>query len=232
MKHAKKWTVAVALLATVALAQAVQRSLALTINGQRSTTGAIVVNGRTYVPVEALRAAGVTATQSASALALTVPAAPAASGGSNQVAGLAGCVNEQLFNGVWRLRVTNVSNVTDGDRKGTAVSIEVRNGTNGTTSLANSGAGGPASQLDNVQLVTQDGASYTPSGSIFDLQGVAARDVPQGAPLSFTLNFFPNPAANGQISPPSRLVFRVDRGPGTSYTVADPSFRVNLTCRR
>lgn len=232
MKHAKKWTVAAALLATVALAQAVQRSLTLTVNGQRSATAAIVVNGRTYVPVDALRAAGVTATQSAAALALTVPTAAAAQGGANQVAGLTGCVNEQLFNGVWRLRVTNVANVTDGDRKGVAVSFEVRNGSNRPQTLVATGAAGGLGELDNFQLATRDGATYGPSGSLFDFQGIGSREVPQGAPFTFALNFFPNPDASGNVSPADRLVIRVDRAQNAGYTVADPSFRVNLTCRR
>lgn len=47
-----------------------------------------------------------------SALFFPIPAfaaAPAAQGGSTQVAAQSGCLNQWMFNGVWRVRVTNVA---------------------------------------------------------------------------------------------------------------------------
>ncbi len=61
----------VVLLGGLALAQAVQRSLNITINGASSSEKAIVVAGKSYVPVSALKSLGVNVTASNSTLALS-----------------------------------------------------------------------------------------------------------------------------------------------------------------
>ncbi|MEY4531772.1 MAG: hypothetical protein RLZZ156_2493, partial [Deinococcota bacterium] len=67
------------LLGSLALAQAVQRSLNITINGASSSEKAIVVAGKSYVPVSALKSLGVNATASGSTLALSRAGGAAAS---------------------------------------------------------------------------------------------------------------------------------------------------------
>ncbi|WP_052351538.1 hypothetical protein [Deinococcus pimensis] len=218
----------------VALAQAT-RTLQLTLNGRASSVPAIVVNGRTYVPLDALRSAGATSSVSGTRLSVTLPGAPsgAPAGGSDQRAALEGCVNEVLFNGVWRFRVTRVENVTGPDgQKGYALGVEFRNGTTSARDLAGTGAGGAGYELDNFQLALKDGGTSGPVGSVLDLQAIATKAVPQGAPNAFRLTYFPPPGADGAVAAPDKLVVAVERPPGVPYTAANPSFRVRLDCTR
>lgn len=57
-------------------------------------------------------------------------AAPKAEGGSTQVSAQDGCMNQWMFNGVWRVRVTNVAFVPKGDKaNGWDVTMQWANGT-------------------------------------------------------------------------------------------------------
>ena len=89
----KKLILAVFVLLGMALAADV--SLKLTVNGKPSSTPAIVVNGKTYLPLEALERAGLKVMRSDGALAVTLPgtSSPSSStavGGANQRASLEG----------------------------------------------------------------------------------------------------------------------------------------------
>jgi hypothetical protein len=91
----------VVLLGGLALAQAVQRSLNLTIQGASSSEKAIVVNGKSYVPVGVLKSLGVNATLQNNTLALSRAAdgsAPAAGGtaGTQQLAGGVGAIGQAV----------------------------------------------------------------------------------------------------------------------------------------
>lgn len=215
---------------SVALAQTV-RTLPLSVNGRSSSTPAVVIDGRTYVPVEALRAAGVTVTQAGGRVTVTVPAP--ATGGANQTAALEGCVGDTLFNGVWRARVTNVSSVSGPDgQRGYGITLEFRNGTTQQRDLAGTGAAGEAYELTNFQLALRDGSTLTPSGSILDLQAIATRPVPQGAPHVFRLQYFPPAGASGALTDADRLVVAIARAGNAPYSVPNPSLRVRLNCSR
>ena len=78
------------LLGGLALAQAVQRSLNITINGAASNEKAILVAGKSYVPVSALKSLGVNATASGNTLALS-RAGAAATGQADQASTPRGC---------------------------------------------------------------------------------------------------------------------------------------------
>lgn len=228
----KRWLpIGTALLATVALAQAV-RTYTLTVDGKASTVGAIVVNGRTYVPLDALRAAGATATLSGDRLALTLPRG-AATGGADQKPALEGCANETLFNGVWRFRVLNQDGTVGPDGKFAYVfTVEFRNGTARPLDLNVSGAAGPILELTNMQLALKDGKTLPPGGSILDRQAIATKSVPQGAPHAFRLTYFPEPDASGNYAQPDKLVVAVSPTPSVKYPVPNPSFRIRLDCAR
>ena len=89
---------AVVALSTLALAQQVQKMLELTINGTPVAEKAVLIGGKTYVPLSSLKQFGFNGTQTGNTLALSAPKS-ASSGGSNQLAALEGCVGETLFNG-------------------------------------------------------------------------------------------------------------------------------------
>jgi len=215
---------------SAALAQAV-RTLPLTVNGRGSATPAVVMNGRTYVPIEALRTAGVTVTQTSGRVTVSVPAV--AAGGANQTAALEGCVGESLFNGVWRARVTNAAAITGPNgQRGYALTFEFRNGTTQQRDLAGTGAAGAVYELNNFQLALKDGSTHAPSGSILDLQAIATRPVPQGAPHVFRLQYFPPAGASGDVSDADRVVVAITPSANVPYAVPNPSLRVRLTCQR
>ncbi|PZA06202.1 MULTISPECIES: hypothetical protein [unclassified Meiothermus] len=194
----------------------------LVINGKASSTPAIVVGGKTYVPLEALKAAGVSVSVSGSTLSLTLPGAPQAQGGANQVAALEGCVNEWLFNGIWRFRVLSVEPLPAGGRGGWKAMVELRNGTTANgAALAGTGWQGLLLALDN--------------GNTIESGYVQMRDKPfaPGTGMVQEAVFY----SEETDKTPTKLLLLLDPNKmNTSlkirYSVADPSFRVRLDCRR
>ncbi|AWR87163.1 hypothetical protein [Meiothermus taiwanensis] len=167
-------------LSALVLAQSAQRTYRLFINGQAQATPAIVVNGKTYVPLEALQKAGAQASLQGGELRIQlIPV-----GGQEQAMLLEGKKGEWLSNGTWRLRVLEVTPGTNpffGSGPGYVVRVEVRNLTRNKTSLHKTGFDG-FQLLDNQgnKLVAADfGEKYT--------------DIAQADGLVITLRFGPNP---------------------------------------
>lgn len=209
------------------LAQAVQRQLNLVINGKASTAKAIVVNGQSYVPVSALQGLGIRAQVSGTTLTLTGQPA----GGADQRASLEGCLNEWLFNGIWRARATKVEQADLNGLKAWAVTLEVRNATTKTLEAWNAGF----KDLSSLTLAFADGATVSSDS------GALGRDyndkiynaiVPQGAAVTAQLNFPQN-----RTDAPTKLLIEMDTtriGPKYSLAFAtpNPSFRFKLDCAR
>jgi hypothetical protein len=213
--------VLVVLLSALALAQVAQRTYRLVVNGKASSGQAIVVGGKTYVSLEALRAAGVTSSLSGNTLTLTLPGAPVAQGGANQNAAVEGCLNEWLFNGLWRFRVTSVQPSTD--PQGWKATVEVRNGSRADgLALAGTGWGG-------MRIILSDG---NPVEVLSDAVDVRDQPFLQGAGKTITLAF----PSEETSKTPSKLFLLLDpkglAGTNLRYTVPDPSFRVRLDCRK
>jgi hypothetical protein len=223
------------------LALAAQTNLKLSVNGQTSSVPAVVINGQTYVPLSALTAAGASATTTSSSLSLTLPgtkvaAAPAGNvkGGANQLAALEGCIGETLFNGVWRFRVTSLSAATVEGKPGYLVALEMRNGSPRPQYVY---ATGLSNTNDAYTLAAADGntgiwrTNYT-------LNDFADRNVPQAGLFTYTFKFWPDdnatPEQANQV--PTKFIMRINTKyvtkADTPYSVPDPSFRVNLTCKK
>lgn len=180
--------------------------------GKTIPGSAIIQNGRTYVSADALKAAGIAVNVKGNVVSL------APIGGANQVAAVEGCTNDQLFNGVWRFKVLDVTGGGDTWR----ARVELRNGaTVGGYSLSGSGLGSVGLQLDTGK--TLDAASFLDLSDHAFLPGEARTGTVD----------FPTNAATGK---PVKLVLTLDpQGVANTplkYTVKDPSFRVNLTCRK
>lgn len=124
------------------------------------------------------------------AAADTTPAAhPTAEGGSHQLSAREDCMNQWLFDGLWRLRVTNVAAVMDstGLLPGYAVTINVRNGSNVTTQLDKTGVDlKPAGHL-----VFDDGNALdsTDAADIVAWNNVLFKDLPPSAGFTHTINY-------------------------------------------
>lgn len=190
-------------------------TVTVTLNGQPTALTTTVIGGTTYVRLADLQKA------------------LAAQGGANQKASVSGCVNEWLFNGIWRMRVTKVQPFRDdsyGD--GYGVTVEIKNGTTQTLTMSNAGI-----PYDNaVNLTFADGNSWAK----MTLGRGAWQDktyakLPQGTGTVYEFRIFPEEkgAAPGA---PTKFLFEVetklDSDVKARFSVPDPSFRVDLTCKK
>jgi hypothetical protein len=214
--------------ATIALAQAV--SYKLSINGRSYSSSAIVVRGETYVPLKALQVSGVRSSLAGGVLTLTLPGAQSGgtgnqqvAGGANQVAALEGCINEWLFNGIWRVRVTDPQVMT-GDRNGMSFRFEFRNGTK-KAGFAPSGTG-----FRGIQMALDDGTTVGAA----NVNEVSDPPYIQGGSHAQTIEFFWEDTART----PTKLIVLFDPNDdyyklGTlKFSVPDPSLRFKTNCQK
>ena len=209
-------------LGSIALAQSI--SYRLSINGKSYSSSAIVVKGETYVPLKALQASGVRSSLAAGVLTLTLPGTQA-TGGANQVAALEGCLNEWLFNGIWRIRVTDPQVMT-GDRNGMTFRFEFRNGTS-KGGFAPSGTG-----FRGIQMALDDGTTVAAA----NVNEVSDPPYIQGGSHAQTIEFFWEDTARTPIKllvlfDPNDVYYK-GRGDGVKFTVSDPSLRIKTDCQK
>lgn len=174
-----------------------------------------------------------------------VVAAPAplatTAGGSHARAALAGCMNQWLFNGIWRVKVTAVDAIkTPPDAAGNfnagwGVTVQFRNGTSADLLPATSGLG-------HLTLVSADGdttdVGLTTTGTL-DSQKLAYHDFPPSAQYTHQLTFwYPIGTAAADIKQPVKFLIAFDpamrnnAGSGPRYSTPSPSMRVDLTCKK
>ncbi|WP_425145794.1 hypothetical protein [Deinococcus sp.] len=193
--------------------------LRVTLSGANIPGSAVVLNGKTYISSDALKAAGFTVTVKNGAANLTPVSA---AGGANQLSAVEGCLNQTLFNGIWRFKVLEVTR----DATDWHVRVEVRNGT-AQNSLSMIGTGLPPSNNFNLQFDSgKVVASRSGSPELRD------RGFIQGEAFGVTLDF----DAEGVTGRPVKLVVPLDPTQTASlpvkYSVKDPTFRIDLTCRK
>ncbi|MDQ6781081.1 MAG: hypothetical protein M3Z37_08050 [Candidatus Eremiobacteraeota bacterium] len=169
------------------------------------------------------------------------PAPPkAAPGGSHQRAALAGCLNEWLFNGIWRVKVTSVGPIktppdTAGNfNSGWGVTVQFRNGTNVDLVPSTTGMG-------HLTLVAADGDTMdiglTTSGTM-DAQKLGYHDFPPSAQYTHQLTFlYPYGTAAADIKKPVKFLITFDASirnasSGPHYSTSSPSMRIDLTCKK
>lgn len=185
----------------------------LKINGKAVGGKPLMINDRLYVPVSALKSAGMTASIDGDTLSLSTSAA----GGANQQAGVEGGLGDWLFNGIWRFRVISVDKV-EGDVSGWKAAVEIRNG----SKFDGYSPGGTGWQ--GVTLVLEDGTSVPARSDAPDFRDLGLN---QGAGNAQTLYF-----DTDSSSKPDRLILRFDpkglEGTPLKFSVKDPTFRVSL----
>ena len=227
MKFKTSALLPLALLSGLALAAGLNYSVV--VNGQVAPDQAIVVGGKTYVPLSALKLLGVPSSLKGTTLTLGAsPAAPTAPGGANQRASLEGCIGETLFNGVWRLTVTSVTPAVrySGQQKGYNVKLSWKNGTARTIDALNTGT-------KAITLVLQDGSTLTSENE----QDLKYKSLPQASGTTVGLVFWADSAQTAAgLAPPSKLLIEINASgaaaSGVAYTAPNPSFRVRLDCSR
>ncbi len=225
-----------ALLTSLALAAGLNYSVV--VNGQVAPDQAIVVGGKTYVPLSALKLLGVQTSLRGNTLTLGAQGAPtAAPGGANQRASLEGCVGETLFNGVWRFTVRKVEAIGAdvGLGPGWGVTVELRNGTTTKTSLLDTG-------LTSIDLVQPDGNTFVFEERTAE-EPFLYKAVTQAGGVTYQLRFHVQDARAeaASVPRPTKLTVQIDPKRLTAgyliagkvaYSTPTPSFRVNLDCQK
>jgi hypothetical protein len=221
----KRYQIALGVLILGGLAFAQAVSYKLGINGKSYSSNAIVVRGETYVPLKALQAAGVRSSLKGGVLTLTLPASNGqkTEGGANQIAALEGCVGEWLFNGIWRVRVTNPTPIS-GDRNGITYRFEFRNGTN-KGGFAPSGTG-----FRGIMLALDDGTTV---GAV-NVNEISDPPYLSGGSHAQVLEFF----WDNTERTPTKLIVQFDANDPyyklgeVKFSVPNPSLRINTKCQK
>ncbi|GGJ53925.1 hypothetical protein [Deinococcus roseus] len=203
--------VAAALLMGSALAA---NTVKLNINGQVIEAPVVKVNGKdvVQVPLDFLQSAGALFT-----------------GGSNQVDALQGCVNQDLFNGVWRLKVGEQHQQTDDDEYW-FTEFTVSNGSKYNLFLSQ--------YIDSDKITVVDAAGKISSENyIFEAvkNQVAGPQLPPGGSIKLRLA-----TRLRTITPPlSKILIQIDatRVPNGANIkklpfVKTPNFRIDMTCKK
>ncbi|ULH17283.1 hypothetical protein MF271_18165 (plasmid) [Deinococcus sp. KNUC1210] len=216
-------TIRVGMLGTLALtsfALAATTTYNVVVNGQGAADQAIVVGGKTYVPLSAVKLLGVNTTLTGNTL--TLGSTPA--GGANQRASLEGCLGTPLFNGVWRLSVKSVRPISryNGQQQGYGLTLTWKNGTVKTIDALNTG-------VKAFTLVLADGTVLDSE----NVQDVQFKHLPQAAGTTLELPYY---APSGvRAAAPSKLLVEIQAAgaapSGVAYTSPTPSFRVRLDCQ-
>ena len=222
--------------AVLGLAVAAGSSYNLVVNNQVSSENAIVVSGKTYVPITVLKSLGVTSSLKGTTLTLSNSSISSAAqgvtaGGANQRASLEGCIGETLFNGVWRLTVKSVTPITRfGNQPGYSLSLEWKNGSKVTVDALNTG-------IKSLDLALEDGTVLQTE----DAQSLTYKKLLQGAGASLELKFYAGSAMSAdQLSKPGKFLVEIDPkvlanssiSAGAAYSTPNPSFRVALDCKK
>ena len=226
--------------AVLGLAVAAGSSYSLVVNGQVSSEKAIVVGGKTYVPLSVLKSFGVSSSLKGTTLTLGSSAAPTpqiSAGGANQRGSLEGCIGETLFNGIWRLTVKSVEQIEPdvGLGPGWGITVELRNGTKTKTTLHDTG-------LETIDLVLPDGNTLVFEERTAE-EPFIYKDLAQAGGVTYQLRFhfqdarmpstdLPRPAKLTVQLDPTRLTAGYLIAGKVAYSTTNPSFRVKLDCQK
>jgi hypothetical protein len=150
-------------------------------------------------------------------------------GGSHQLRALQGCLNQWVFNGVWRVRVTKVSPITSpfGALPGYSVALDVRNGAKSDAMLMQTGASAPVLALADgniLELSTEDGVAWT--NKFF-------QNLPPSAGFTMTLPYYLS-AKPTSMPKALKLIIEIDATKAWKgqphYQAGDPSLRIDVQC--
>jgi hypothetical protein len=212
-------------LSMVALAQTL--SYSLSINGKNYSSTAIVIKGETYIPLKALQAAGVRSSLNNKTIVLTLPTT--GEGGANQITALEGCLNEWMFNGIWRFKVNTFKSFTEFERSGWETQVEIRNGTKSSDiAPASTGFSGISVSLPDGNVIAAE-----------NVNALADAPIKQGQGVITTLRFYNEQKLNSEpqkfimlFQPKAFDINYIRSAFGVSYSVSDPSFRIRLNCTK
>jgi len=219
------------------LALAASSTLKIVIGGQPSSLTTATVGGRTYIPIEILQQLGIAYTVQGGTLSIGAGKTAVTAGGANERPSLEGCMNETLFNGVWRIKASKLEKISkDGGTPGWGLTLELRNGSKTTLISTDAGVSGTG---EGIQLAFAD--ANTLSVDPYDVQKLTYATLPQGGAVTRQLKFYyPNDVASSAVQTPTKFLLQVDpkgigdstRAKGVAFSSANPSFRVRLDCTK
>jgi len=160
-----------------------------------------------------------------------------APGGAMQRMSVTGCMNEFLFDGVWRLKVLSFEKGMYYGTAGYAVKIQLRNGTSKQLQVSYTGVGGEYGR--NINLIMSDDSSVpveTVGSNTGDYVAFIKASAAPGSAVNSSLKFYPAQAVLDSADiKPKKLLIEIDPkaiNPNITlhYAIADPSFRVKLDC--
>ena len=171
------------------------------------------------------------------ALAVTLPGAAPAAGGTNERVSLEGCLGEQLFIGVWRIKASKLERTNkDENVPGWGLTLEVRNGSKATISPVDAGFD-PTGQ--GIQLAFDD-ATTIPVDPL-EVQKLTFASLPPGGAVTQQLRFYyPFGTKEDALKTPVKFLLEINakgigdstKAKGVAFTVANPSLRVRLDCQK
>ncbi len=229
----KKLVIGILILSSLSVLAA-SVTLKLSINGINSSTPAIVQNGKTYIPLEALQKAGVKTSVTKTEIKLELPGF---NGGTNQRASLEGCLGETLFNGVWRVKTSKLERIKkDESTPGWGLTLEVKNGSKATITPVDAGFDGTG---QGIQLAFADASTLNVDA--MDVQKLTFASLPAGGSVTQQLKFYyAFGTLEETVKTPTKFLLEIDakgigdstKAKGVAFSVANPSLRVRLDCQK
>lgn len=229
----KKLVIGILILSSLSVLAA-SVTLKLSINGTTSSTPAIVQNGKTYIPLEALQKAGVKASVTKTEIKLELPSV---AGGANQRASLEGCLGETLFNGVWRVKTIKLERIKkDESTPGWGLTLEVKNGSKATITPVDAGFDGTG---QGIQLAFANASTLNVDA--MDVQKLTFASLPAGGSVTQQLKFYyPLGTPEENVKNPTKFLLEINakgigdstKAKGVAFSVPNPSFRVRLDCQK
>ncbi len=165
---------------------------------------------------------------------------PQAQGGSTEVAAQSGCMNQWMFNGVWRVRVTNVAFHPAGDAvNGWDVTMQWANGT------SYAGISPVDTMKQDLVLAMPNGDTLTATDSTrgtLNQQQLDFHSFPASGQFTYTQMFLSSQTLDPNVKPAKLLVtFDIPKyraaHPGSSakfWKQKTPgyNYRIDLTCTK
>ena len=160
---------------------------------------------------------------------------PPAAGGAMQRSSVEGCIGDQLFNGIWRVKVISVdpaASYNDGSQvTGVGVKVQVRNGTSKELSPDQTGFSDINGRGIDLAYDDENAVNAVTAG-VGLTENLMDKKLPPGGAATVTIYF---PYGPDKTAKPAKLLIAVDgKSPNNyahvKYSVKDPSFRIKLDC--
>lgn len=170
-----------------------------------------------------------------------VAASPQAQGGSTQVSAQSGCLNQWMFNGVWRVRVTGVAFQPAGDKPNAwNVTMQWGNGT------SYSGISPTDTMKQDLVLALANGDTLTATDSVtgsLNQQQLDFHTFPASGQFTYTQTFLSSQTLDPNNNKPAKLLVTFDVAkyrqyhPGKDakfWRLKTPgyNYRIDLTCSK